>query len=193
MAIEEDYVQLAIRTESPIAQIPSTLNMRVFHASLGICTEVGELFSNLNIEDEDLHAINLVEELGDLCWYLALACDALKLDFKGHITRIDLPIYEYECVIDNLVIESSNLLDLFKKSIFYRKEFNLTIACKTILTIIDLVVSIADENDLNISNILERNIAKLSARYPDRFTEYYAINRDLDAEDHELRKDQYSE
>jgi len=39
-----------------------------------------------------------------------------------------------------------------------------------------------DETGLKLEDILERNIAKLKARFPEKFTEHHAANRDLDAE-----------
>ena len=39
-----------------------------------------------------------------------------------------------------------------------------------------------DETGLELDSILERNIAKLRARFPEKFTEHHAANRDLDTE-----------
>ena len=52
------------------------------HAILGIYTEAGELLQALSqaLQGEDLDAVNLTEELGDLLWYLAL------LEAKGGIS-----------------------------------------------------------------------------------------------------------
>jgi NTP pyrophosphatase (non-canonical NTP hydrolase) len=38
------------------------------------------------------------------------------------------------------------------------------------------------KNNLNLEEIMETNIKKLAARYPDKFTQKAAINRNLDAE-----------
>jgi len=39
-----------------------------------------------------------------------------------------------------------------------------------------------DETGTELEDILDRNIAKLKARFPEKFTEHHAANRDLDAE-----------
>lgn len=45
-----------------------------------------------------------------------------------------------------------------------------------------------DELDGNLKKILEVNIAKLKKRYPEKFQEHHANNRDLDAEREILKK-----
>jgi hypothetical protein len=60
-----------------------SVNTRLFHAILGICTESGELAGNLYdslILGKNLDLINLGEELGDLDWYKAIALDEMNLD-----------------------------------------------------------------------------------------------------------------
>lgn len=93
------------------------INRRIFHAVLGIATEATEAVEALADHlkgDRPLDIVNLREEMGDLCWYMAIFYDALReLGFDG-----------------------------------------------------------SWEGDL------EKNIAKLRARYPEKFTTEQAINRD---------------
>lgn len=86
---------------------------QLLHAFLGLASEVGELADALKkhiIYGKMLDEVNLLEEGGDLSWYLALLLTALKKTLE-------------EC--------------------------------------------------------MEKNIAKLRARYGDKFTQYAALNRDL--------------
>lgn len=90
--------------------------IRVLHAIIGIVTEAGELVEALEkslVEQTDFDDVNLLEEAGDIYWYLALLLDA---------------------------------------------------------------------TNNNMDECLNRNIAKLAARYPEKFTEYHATNRKLDDE-----------
>lgn len=126
----DDYVRLALRTESAkMPLIPARAldhpnnhydeqetDSRLLHAGMGLCTETGEF------QDAQKRKLfygkpwdrnNLIEELGDTLWYIAIACDALQ------ISMIDVMI---------------------------------------------------------------RNINKLRARYPEKFDEEKAVNRNLDAE-----------
>lgn len=52
---------------------------RLLHAAIGLCTETGELQDALKknlIYGKTLDLVNVLEEAGDLLWYLALALDA---------------------------------------------------------------------------------------------------------------------
>lgn len=94
---------------------------RLFHALVGIATESTELLEAIDaaLQGEDLDAVNVKEELGDINWYQAIALDTLEVDFES---------------------------------------------------------------------VLNTVIAKLKARFPERFTSEHAINRDLDTERKILEK-----
>lgn len=51
--------------------------VRVLHASIGLSSEIHELEFELKEGDKE----NLIEELGDICWYAAVALDALPSEF----------------------------------------------------------------------------------------------------------------
>lgn len=90
--------------------------IRLLHAGMGLATESGEFVDMLKkhiLYGKSLDEVNLAEELGDLFWYAALACDEMQISFES---------------------------------------------------------------------IMEKNIAKLRARYPNKFTEHDAVNRDLEKE-----------
>lgn len=78
-----DYQRLAVRT----AKIYPTQGENLNHVALGILTEAGEIGTTVKRHviynkpiTEEMHE-NLVEELGDLVWYVALACYALGVEF----------------------------------------------------------------------------------------------------------------
>lgn len=85
-----DYVDGSLRTESP----PESFNMgnlalsmgkiRILHATMGLCTESGELTDQLKkhlFYGKELDRVNLIEEAGDLLWYLAILFDELGTTF----------------------------------------------------------------------------------------------------------------
>jgi len=88
---------------------------RLIHSALGLSTEAGEFVEALldHVDGADLDLVNLSEELGDVCWYVAIGSDTVKVP---------------------------------------------------------------------LSEIQQTNINKLKARFPDKFSEEKAINRDLDKE-----------
>jgi len=58
--------------------------VRLLHAAMGLCTEVGEFMDMLKkhiLYGKPLDEVNLKEELGDELWYTALALDELKSTF----------------------------------------------------------------------------------------------------------------
>jgi len=116
----KDYIAKANRTASnpensiPQLVVPSTIDL--LHSAMGLSTEAGELLDMLKkhiFYKKPLDTVNAIEELGDICWYMALALKTLGTTFE---------------------------------------------------------------------DIMERNIKKLTARYPNKFTSEDAINRDLETE-----------
>lgn len=122
----DNYVELATTTENKDfwligRRMDDSGVIRLLHAAMGMCTETGEFMDALKkhlMYGKPLDGVNMLEELGDQMWYIALAMDELS---SGHGPNI----------------------------------FN---------------------------EVLERNIRKLAARYPEKFAEHAALVRNLEAE-----------
>ncbi|NJN15304.1 MAG: nucleoside triphosphate pyrophosphohydrolase family protein [Oscillochloris sp.] len=74
-----EYQQLALRTADPTADRAR----RLLNAALGLSGESGEFADAIKKTEFHGHQLNLPElrkELGDILWYVALACDALDLE-----------------------------------------------------------------------------------------------------------------
>jgi NTP pyrophosphatase (non-canonical NTP hydrolase) len=72
----DEYQSLALRTEAPGRE----RRERLLNAALGLCGEAGEFADTLKKSEFHGHALDEAElrkELGDVLWYVALACDAL--------------------------------------------------------------------------------------------------------------------
>lgn len=70
------YQELANRTAKPM-----TLQGNLLHAALGLSGEVGEFVDTVKREfvyGQALDVDNLQEELGDILWFVALACQTLQ-------------------------------------------------------------------------------------------------------------------
>jgi NTP pyrophosphatase (non-canonical NTP hydrolase) len=131
--IMEEFVKDALRTEPDlkaywhaagrvaqgIAQdSPGTnyLKLRLLHVGMGLATESGEFMDALKrhiFYGKELDKTNLIEELGDVTWYLRIACDVLGV---------------------------------------------------------------------SLAEVIQKNVDKLRKRFPDKFTEDKAVNRDLEGE-----------
>ncbi len=83
----KDYLKKVLRTEPRKYYFGATNNItpRIEHAVFGVVTESGELMSQIKkakIYGAKLDKINLIEEMGDCMWYLALLCDELDVSFE---------------------------------------------------------------------------------------------------------------
>mgnify|MGYP001586642477 CR=1 FL=1 len=82
-----EYIQEAIRTERIEYDFSETngLSPRVEHAVMGLVTEAGELMSvvkKAKIYGKKPDAVNIIEEAGDVMWYLAVLADELGVSFE---------------------------------------------------------------------------------------------------------------
>lgn len=79
-----EYQVAAFRTARPQNQLEGFV-----HAGEGLCSEVGEYMSSVKRMHQygkaltpEIHA-NLLEELGDILWYVALACEHLSVSMHA--------------------------------------------------------------------------------------------------------------
>lgn len=169
----EDYYLDTRRT------LPSLLNRKedIMHMASGICTEILE-YSNAPLTD----LVNRNEELGDIMWYISNMFFILGISGPTNKEVEDL----YYCQITSsdfpfLFQESIMILDMAKKYLAYGKEPNVTLLVtllhKCIFAIRKKFVSVGAFN-----HVLYKNIEKLKVRYPEKFDEDKAINRNIDKE-----------
>lgn len=83
----KDYIKNVLRTEPKKYCFGATNNItpRIEHAIFGMVTESGELMAQLKrakIHEIELDKANLIEEMGDCMWYLALLCNELGVNFE---------------------------------------------------------------------------------------------------------------
>lgn len=78
--------------------------------------------------------------------------------------------------------EAGEFTDQLKKHIFYGKPLDEVNLSEEIGDMLWYIAIAADALNIDISQIMQTNIDKLKARYPEKFTEYDAQNRDLGKE-----------
>jgi len=193
----KEYVAAAVRTESEFhvmdssALVHEKLNDRLLHAAIGMQTELGEMFEALFLKTRDgseLDIVNLREELGDVMWYLAIACDNIDfydLEFEQYWNPKFEDFHDYIYEINDLTI---NVLDSVKKSVFYKKPYDMELFISRITQIFQLSGHLSGLLEWDLHKLCEINIEKLRARYPEKFSSESAINRDLDTEREILEK-----
>lgn len=142
------------------------------HMVLGIHSEYNEW---ITATDE----VNESEELADMLWYLANYCTFRNYSFER---LFDVKLSNNLGVTFN----SSKLQDLVKKYIAYNKEINISDESALLENLAFNIKKLYGEVD--ICRSLQNNIDKLKVRFPEKFDEELAKNRDLAAERKELEK-----
>lgn len=78
----DEYIELCKRTEpEDICKIPE----RILHGAMGCCTEAGELLDAVKknvIYGKNLDTTNIVEELGDMSWYMSIILDDIGISWE---------------------------------------------------------------------------------------------------------------
>lgn len=81
-----------------------------------------------------------------------------------------------------LATEVGELQDAVKKHVFYGKPLDTVNLAEEMGDVFWYLAILSDALGAPFEGIMEKNIAKLKARYGDKFTETAALNRDLDTE-----------
>lgn len=79
----DDYMSLAMRTE-PTEYLKLPVHERLNHGVQGCVTEAGELTDALKRfihYGTDIDRVNILEECGDMLWYLAIILDSIGSNF----------------------------------------------------------------------------------------------------------------
>ena len=85
-AEHDSYIMQAMQTKSDQFNFtPTPQHCDLLHAAMGISTEAGELLDALKkaiFYGKPLDSVNLKEEVGDVMWYIAIACHALGISIE---------------------------------------------------------------------------------------------------------------
>lgn len=87
----DTFVEDCTRTESIVKDDATLGLLRLLHASLGMNTEQAEFADALKKSiyyNKPLDIVNLKEELGDLLWYVAIACDELDIEIEDIMSTV---------------------------------------------------------------------------------------------------------
>jgi NTP pyrophosphatase (non-canonical NTP hydrolase) len=81
----QNEVMRTAPTDPDLKPALSNVTSQLLHAHLGITTELGEFASPLKkrlMYGQTLDITNMVEECGDMLWYISLALNALGVDLE---------------------------------------------------------------------------------------------------------------
>ena len=109
-----------------------------------------------------------------------MAYETITVDVEDHISIIKLNRPDALNALNQQLL--GELMDAFKRKLFYGKELDVVNVKEEVGDLMWYVAILLRELDLGFQELLQLNIDKLKARFPEKFTESDALNRDLDKE-----------
>lgn len=164
-----DFKQQAYRT----CAIKPTLGENLAHMALGMTSEMEELDDAILADD----TVNVGEELGDTTWYLAL-----WETFRGIKVLDEYNLDAHYNLQGSLSYWISKLSGLAKSYFVYNKTIDKRQEAFILQNIMFRIYQLATSYNLSMEVVWDNIIKKLKSRFPEKFTEENAINRDTKTE-----------
>jgi len=161
----------------------------LLHAVIGVLTEVEELLDNHishNDKEANLDPVNILEEVGDVTWYLAII--GRMYDIKPTDLTIVSQVGSPMNIILAVIKETCKMLDMLKKKLYYNKPIDEQAFASSAKLVMIFIQDYMNHFNINIEDSFDININKLKARYGEKFSSERAINRDLETEREILEK-----
>ena len=176
--MDSTYIAQAMRTNSTSTGL-HPVHPDLLHATLGMCDEQFEY-------QQAQSWLNAGEELGDLCWFIALAAHSLDCDpFAGSETFLtfqpDAPL---------LMPAIAEFVGAVKKTYAYGKPLDKARLRWLLHAMVARIAALGETKvQRTLDELLAANIEKLRARFPDKFDEQLAIERNVKQEAAAMRSE----
>lgn len=180
----EELVRALVKPPLDILNSLSQDSVDLWHGATGVAGEVGELVECLAATDDpmsaDYNIDNLIEELGDLFFYLEQLRqrigkpwrDSSQVAEQNNLDMQYLPKY-----LTAIVVTGCNILDMVKKAAVYNKLLNPEDLDDHIYRMDLLLETIMAMFGLPRAAVLGANIDKLRKRYGERYSDVAAQER----------------
>jgi len=173
--IHEQYIKEVVKKyENQDKNKPEELK---FHSLLGLISDFGELVE----ADMNNDRTNILEELGDVYYFLFQGVDAYEINLDD----IDLG-YTPKTIKGlgdaNIIIEIAKIADYHKKNYFYGKSVDAEDIKKTYARIYYNLLVMFKKFGFTEIEVINANAKKLHARFGDNYDNEKAKNRDKTAE-----------
>lgn len=155
------------------------------HAGFGLMTEVGELldtYKRHSFYGTELDRKNLVEEVGDILWYIALGYHSLGkvMPEPPRLTEAQVTL-NLDFLLGKFARNASNFFAIVQCYPDCWDDNYLDIDLNNMLGYLKIYVE--QELDTTLEAVAQANIEKLAKRYNSgKFTQRDALNRDVDNE-----------
>lgn len=183
----KEYQQQAKRTCPdlfPDKDLGTASFLNTSHMIYGMISEIPELIEALGKEDY----VNVGEELADIVWYVANYCTFHGIDLQDTLIvdgNKEVPCRTY---IDAITYFIGELADIEKKELAYKKSYSYEKQIDILQNLMYYITRCCRVMNVDFHKSLHNNIEKLKVRFPDKFTEQNALNRNLELERKELEK-----
>jgi NTP pyrophosphatase (non-canonical NTP hydrolase) len=164
------------------------------HMNLGVITEIGEvldIFKKNLAYGKAIDVVNLGEELADIAWYIVNKCRFHEISLDDSFDTIKAEVKQ---LLDTQMFSEQGLSKELKAEALmhpilqaYCGPTNSIFSAPIVQ--LAILANIAEWFELDFFQLLTNNIDKLKVRYPEKFTEESALNRNLEAERTELEKE----
>lgn len=155
----------------------------------GKCLETGEILRGSLIQFEDgTHTIMFKEENGkgftspvdpESVISEAMTTQEYQKQAERTLAKCETSLLDDFHMITGMQTESAEIADVFKKHIAYGKDLDFINIKEEIGDIMWYIANMCNLHGWDLSEIMATNIEKLKARYPDKFSNEHALNRDL--------------
>jgi phosphoribosyl-ATP pyrophosphohydrolase len=178
------FKEYQLNAKRTVAELGS-LELNLSHMVLGIISEQEEFLKALVDNDK----VNLLEESVDAIWYISNYCTFRGFDLEDiYNNREDYVIEAWETEVSQYEVQISKLADYVKKFIAYKKPLDESKEINCLRILLETICNDIKEIGGDIYQSLQNNIDKLKVRFPDKFSEDQALNRNLEEERKELEK-----
>lgn len=104
------------------------------------------------------------------------------IEAKRTMSECETPLLDDLHMILGMQTESAEIADVYKKNIAYGKDLDLVNVKEEIGDLMFYIVNLCTLKGWDLEDIMQTNIDKLKARFPEKFTNENALNRNLDKE-----------
>lgn len=177
---ESEYLQFckALFQDEPHDDLCSSA---VTHATIGVAGEVCEVLSQLHdqgVTGDNIDSVHMMEELGDLEFYLAVLHDSLGILPEETHCFYSSPAHSMLNVTEIV----GDMLDLLKRGRYYGNAQSKDSWVSVLLCLRQWMKFLYDTFEITRENAIAANVRKLRARYPDGFDNQDSVNRNKEAE-----------
>lgn len=165
-----EYQQLAKRTLE---------NACMTNLRMGVIGETGEIvdyIKKVKFHGHELKRKKLMEELGDLMWYVASVATRYRFNlskYEEHIPK----------TVAMIAASKRAPIEVITLSLYHGADSLVSaLVCPSALayfSVLEYIQWLADLVGATLSEVMEYNIKKLKKRYPDGFDKQRSIGRDV--------------